>query len=176
MLCLTRLPTVIRQESLLRARLCSSTSVTLIGEASSPGFYKGRVCIINDPLEQEEKPKEGDVIVGKVTNSSWNSMISSAGAVVIEMGGKVSHGPMVARRVGIPCVSNFPSSLWDYVEDGDEVIVRGSVGTLEILGKSPIPGKPLELPKEDESGVEMTMTPEEIEEKFKQLSGQIPRE
>lgn len=124
---------------------------------------KGRACVITNPDDetQEEKLRFGDVLVCKLTNDRWNSLISSASAVVIELGGKISHGPMVARRIGIPCVSNLPSSMWDYIKDGDEVIVRGTVGTVEILGKEEIPGKPLQIAPDDDAH---TISPEELAE------------
>jgi phosphoenolpyruvate-protein kinase (PTS system EI component) len=109
----------------------------------------------------------GDVLVCRFAEGKWNSLITNAGALVCEMGGKISHGPMIARRIGIPCVSNFPNSLWDYIEDGDEVVVRGNLGTLEILGKSEIPGKLLQNPPEDDKDIQMTMTQEEFQEKLK---------
>jgi hypothetical protein len=41
------------------------------------------------------------------------------------MGQKVSHGPMIARRLGVPCVSEIEIGeyLWDNIQDGDEIVV-----------------------------------------------------
>lgn len=144
-------------------RKCShkASSVTLHGEASSPGFYKGRACLITDPEKQEEKLQYGDVLVCKMTSDKWNSLISEAGAMVVEQGGKVSHGPMVARRIGIPCVSDLPDSVWDYIEDGDELIVRGNVGSVEVCGKTEIPGKALRLAPPEEAA-DIKVSPEEM--------------
>lgn len=65
----------------------------------------------------------------------------------------MSHGPMVARRLGIPCVSGV-EEIWDYISDGDTLIVRfwqannlifqvrANSGTVQILGKTEKPKKP----------------------------------
>lgn len=72
--------------------------------AASPGYYKGRACVLNDVIESG-KIRRGDVLVVKRADTEWNEIIQEVEALVLEIGGKISHGPMVARRIGIPCVS-----------------------------------------------------------------------
>lgn len=59
---------------------------------------------MNDVIERG-KIRRGDVLVVKRADTEWNEIIQEVEALILEMGGKVSHGPMVARRIGIPCVS-----------------------------------------------------------------------
>jgi len=55
-----------------------------------------------------------------------------AGAVVIDIGGALSHGAIAARELGVPCVINTRDGT-RRLRTGDEVVVDGAAGTVEIL-------------------------------------------
>jgi len=107
----------------------------LKGVASAPGVYKGKACILHELAEGRVKFKKGDVLVVKMADSEWNDIILQSGALVVEMGGEISHGPMVARRYGIPCVSELGEKMWDSINDGKLLLVNGKAGTVEVLPK-----------------------------------------
>jgi fumarylacetoacetase len=46
----------------------------------------------------------GDVLVCELTDPAWTPLFAVAGAAVIDVGGPLSHGAIVAREMGIPCV------------------------------------------------------------------------
>ena len=52
-------------------------------------------------------------------------------AIVMETGGYLSHGAIVAREFGIPTVVNI-SGLLKIVEDGDYLTVDGSQGHIVL--------------------------------------------
>lgn len=52
-------------------------------------------------------------------------------AVIAEMGGKTSHGAIIARNLEIPAVFGIPHLL-DELENGDLIIVDGDTGTVII--------------------------------------------
>ena len=54
-------------------------------------------------------------------------MFLKASAIVMETGGYLSHGAIVAREFGIPAVVNIPGIL-NALTDGDELEVNGSAG------------------------------------------------
>ena len=60
----------------------------------------------------------------------------SAGALVIDIGGPISHGAIVAREMGVPCVINTRTGT-RVIGDGDRVRVDGDAGTVEILERAP---------------------------------------
>jgi pyruvate,water dikinase len=72
------------------------------GLAVSAGVVDGiaRVILDADPGGLAE----GEILVCPTTDPSWASCFLVAGAVVIDIGGPLSHGAIVARELGIPCV------------------------------------------------------------------------
>ena len=74
----------------------------LSGMAVSPGVTRGPVKVLHDP---HEKPvEEGDVLVAYTTDPGWTPLFVNAAAVVLEVGGILQHGAVVAREYGKPCV------------------------------------------------------------------------
>eukprot|EP01124_Arcella_intermedia_P005953 TRINITY_DN1348_c0_g1_i1.p1 TRINITY_DN1348_c0_g1~~TRINITY_DN1348_c0_g1_i1.p1 ORF type:complete len:160 (-),score=22.41 TRINITY_DN1348_c0_g1_i1:14-424(-) len=102
------------------------------GQPSAPGYFKGVIRKVNQvegcTLARNEVP------VCRFTDATWNDLLCEAPAVVIEMGGKVSHGPMVARRAGVPCVSEVTKGeeFWEFVQDGWGIAVNGHSGVVEV--------------------------------------------
>ena len=76
----------------------------------------------------------GDVLVCHTTDPSWSSYFFVASAVVIDIGGMLSHGAIVARGLGIPCVISTGNGT-STIRSGDRVLVDGDAGTVEILGR-----------------------------------------
>ena len=50
----------------------------------------------------------------------------------IDIGGMLSHGAIVARELGIPCVISTGNGT-STIRSGDRVLVDGDAGTVEIL-------------------------------------------
>ena len=58
-------------------------------------------------------------------------LLSLAAAVVIDIGGSLSHGARVARELGIPCAINtVDGTRW--LRTGDRVTVDGGVGSVRV--------------------------------------------
>ena len=72
----------------------------------------------------------GDILFAKTVDPGWAPVLSCAGAVVLDMGGLMSHGAVVARELGIPCVVNVRSGT-THARTGSVVTVDGSAG--EVL-------------------------------------------
>lgn len=105
----------------------------LTGIGVSAGVYEGRACVVHDPAE--DPFSAGEVLVCRVTDPSWMIALSIAGAVVLDIGGAASHGAVIAREFGIPCVVNTGTGTAQ-ISSGDRVRVDGSNGVIEILEAS----------------------------------------
>ncbi len=105
-------------------------SDVLRGMALSPGSYEGTVRIVFDPKTTELK--EGEILVTESTNPAWTPLFATAGALIMEYGGPMSHGGIVAREYGIPAVVGIPSAT-SALKDGQRVRVNGETGIIEIL-------------------------------------------
>jgi pyruvate,water dikinase len=103
----------------------------LTGLGVGPGTAAGRACVITDPARLDEL-RAGDVLVCRLTDPGWTSMFLIASAVVIDTGSPMSHGAVVARELGIPCVVNTGNGS-TVIRTGDRVEVDGSSGAVRIL-------------------------------------------
>jgi pyruvate,water dikinase len=102
----------------------------LVGLGVSPGTYEGRVRVVPDPSDPSLEP--GEVLVCETTDPSWASLMFVAGALVIDIGGAVSHGAIVARELGVPCVIGTRRAC-GWLVTGDLVRVDGTSGVVHRI-------------------------------------------
>jgi len=100
----------------------------------SPGVVEGPVRVVESPADAEMEP--GDILVAHTTDSSWASVMFLAGALVVDIGGQISHAAVIARELGVPCVMNTGVGTRT-LRTGDRVRVDGSAGTVELLSPTP---------------------------------------
>jgi len=102
----------------------------VVGTAISPGVVRGRIKVLHSP---DEKPLlRGEILVARATDPGWTPLFVNAAAVILEIGGMLQHGALVAREYGLPCVSGV-SNATTLFQDGTLVEVDGSVGIIRIL-------------------------------------------
>lgn len=111
--------------------------LSVVGVGASAGIAEGRVRIVLDAAADIDID-DGDVLVCPTTDPSWVSLMMLASALVIDMGAAVSHGAIVARELGVPCVIGTGVGT-RALRDGDLVRVDGSTGLVAILERSPRP-------------------------------------
>lgn len=109
----------------------------LHGVACSPGVACGPARIITAPT-QVDRLAAGDILVAPYTNPGWTPLFGVAAALIIEEGGLLSHGAVVAREYGLPAVLRV-SGATQRIGDGQWVCVDGTSGTVELLDQQPIP-------------------------------------
>jgi len=105
------------------------------GMAVSPGVVSGPVKVLHDP---HEKPVDkGDVLVAYTTDPGWTPLFVPASAVLLEVGGILQHGAVVAREYGKPCVAGI-DGLMRKLADGQMVEVDGTAGIVRTLPSAPV--------------------------------------
>jgi pyruvate,water dikinase len=97
-----------------------------IGIPVSPGCASGLARMVLTPTDAAHL-EQGDVLVAPSTDPGWTPLFLRASAIVMETGGFLSHGAIVAREYGIPAVANVPGIL-KTLEDGEAIAVDGSTG------------------------------------------------
>ena len=103
---------------------------TLLGDPISPGSVIGRAKVMNGPYE---KPLlSGEILVARFTEPCWTPLFINAAGVIMEVGGPMQHGAIIAREYGIPCVSGLVDAT-KLIHDGDMVEVDGSAGTIKFV-------------------------------------------
>jgi pyruvate,water dikinase len=79
-------------------------------------------------------------VVAARTDPGWTPLFMLAGALVMEVGGVVSHGAVVAREYGIPAVAGI-AGVTSRLRTGQHVRVDGGNGTVVLLGSDgDVPG------------------------------------
>ena len=73
------------------------------GIAIGEKIGSGRVRIITDTRKMGEF-EEGEVLVTKMTDPDWNSIMVKASAIITDEGGKTCHSAIISRELGIPCI------------------------------------------------------------------------
>lgn len=106
----------------------------LKGLPVSAGVYEGKVKVLNSP-EEGSKLEKGDVLVTKGTNPAWTPLFLNIGGLIMETGGPISHGSVVAREYGVPAVVGIGDAA-SILKDGQIVRVNGETGTVEIIDET----------------------------------------
>ncbi|MFQ5859176.1 MAG: PEP-utilizing enzyme, partial [Anaerolineae bacterium] len=116
-----------------------TTGPVLQGIAASGGQARGTARIIRSPDEMH-KLQQGDILVTRATDPGWTPVFPIVGGLVLEVGGQLSHGAIVAREYGVPAVVNVNNAM-QRITDGEEITVDGSAGCVYL------DGQPGETPK-----------------------------
>lgn len=103
----------------------------LIGMAASPGQVIGRARVVFSPAEAAAL-EAGDILVTRATDPGWTPVFSIIGGAVLEIGGALSHGAIVAREFGLPAVVNVPQAT-QRIRNGQMIQVDGGSGEVLLL-------------------------------------------
>ncbi|MGI5288561.1 PEP/pyruvate-binding domain-containing protein [Nonomuraea polychroma] len=102
----------------------------LTGTAASAGTVAGLARVVLDPVGAHLEP--GEILVCPSTDPGWTPLFLTAGGLVMEMGGAMSHGAVVAREYGIPAVVGVPDAT-HRITTGQEIELNGAAGTVTLL-------------------------------------------
>lgn len=97
-------------------------------------IVEGLARVVSNP-NVDEPPSVGEILVCALTDPSWTPMFMMAEGLVIDIGGVASHGAIVARELGVPCVINTETGTID-INTGDRLIVDGSEGVVHIVERA----------------------------------------
>jgi pyruvate,water dikinase len=114
----------------IEASEAAAAGVEIAGLPVSPGTAVGRARVVLDAATSGLEP--GEVLVCVTTDPSWASLFLVASALVIDIGGALSHGAIVARELGVPCVINTRTGT-RRLRTGDLLRVDGDSGVVTVL-------------------------------------------
>ena len=110
--------------------LSEAGSNDLVGDGVSPGIVEGPVRVVVDPRGVQLVP--GEILVCPATDPGWTPLFLSAGGLVMELGGMMTHGSVVAREYGIPAVVGVHDAT-RRLQTGQRVRVDGSTGRVALV-------------------------------------------
>ncbi len=103
----------------------------LQGIGASSGQVEGFIKVL---LNWQAIPDidSATILVVPYTDSGWAPLLAQAGGLIAEVGGRLSHGAIVAREYGIPAVMDIHYAT-QVLKDGQRVRIDGQLGLVEIL-------------------------------------------
>lgn len=108
-----------------------ASPAVMVGLPISPGQVRGRIVVLHSP--DDFKPDGDDaILVMPTTDPAWLPLLHRAAGLIVEMGGLLSHGSVIAREYGVPGVANIPDATRHF-QTGELVLLDGSTGVVQRL-------------------------------------------
>ncbi|GHO94893.1 phosphoenolpyruvate synthase [Reticulibacter mediterranei] len=107
-------------------------AMALRGTPASPGRVTAPARVILDPHAAQLAP--GEILVAPSTDPGWTPLFLKAAGLVMEVGGAMAHGAIVAREYGIPAVVGVAGAT-ERIATGDLLTLDGTTGTVTIAPK-----------------------------------------
>ena len=101
------------------------------GIGASAGIVEGKIKVLHTIAEVEKLEGE-TILVVPYTDAGWSATVAQAAGLIAEVGGRLSHGAIIAREYGIPAVMDVELATQIF-QDGQIVRIDGQKGTVEIL-------------------------------------------
>ena len=103
----------------------------LHGRPASSGVVEGIVRVAHT-LAEAAQLQPGEILVTPITDIGWTPYFSMIGGLVTDLGSAVSHGAVIAREYGLPCVVNTRQGT-RFLQTGDRVRLDGGSGRVALL-------------------------------------------
>lgn len=103
----------------------------LQGRPASRGVVDGVVRVAHT-LAEAAALQPGEILVTPITDIGWTPYFSLIGGLVTDLGSSVSHGAVIAREYGLPCVVNTRQGT-RFLETGNRVRLDGDTGSVTLL-------------------------------------------
>ena len=102
----------------------------LVGTGVSGGVVEGVARVVRDPTE--ETIERGEILVAPSSDPGWTPLFLNAAGMVVEVGGRMSHGALVAREYGLPAVVSVPDAT-RRIRTGQRIRIDGTRGLVEVV-------------------------------------------
>ena len=102
----------------------------LLGFGVSSGIVEGFARVVRSPLEARIQP--GEILIAPFTDPGWTPLFIHTKGMVLEVGGMLTHGAIVAREYGIPAVVGVNEAM-ERIKTGDLLRVNGDKGLVTVL-------------------------------------------
>ena len=107
----------------------------LNGLAVSSGVVTGKARVILK-ADTDGQVLPGEILVAPFTDPGWTPYFIPAAAIVMDIGGMLSHGSIIAREYGIPAVVNVGPAT-KIIKTGQTIQVDANRGVVTISPQTP---------------------------------------
>jgi pyruvate,water dikinase len=109
------------------------------GLSACGGSVRGKVRVLESVMELG-RIRKGDILVTRQTDPGWATIFPLISGLIVERGGMLSHGAIVAREFGIPAIIGVPDATAVFIDD-EEIELNGDRGEIYRIA----PTTPLEM-------------------------------
>ncbi len=102
----------------------------LQGLAASGGRVRGTARLVRS-VQEATLLNSGDILVTEATDPGWTAIFPLVSGIVLEIGGQLSHGAIIAREYAIPAVINVQGAM-QRIRDGQRITVDGTSGRVYL--------------------------------------------
>lgn len=88
----------------------------------------GRAAVVKH-LSETWKIQAGDILIARGTDIGWSPYFPILKGIVTELGGLLSHGTIMAREYGLPCVVAAEGAT-SFFQHGERVTLDADNGTV----------------------------------------------
>jgi pyruvate,water dikinase len=103
----------------------------MCGVPLSAGVAEAPALVLTEP-RTDNLPTEPYILVCPSTDPAWVPLFVQARGLVMEIGGVLSHGAIVAREYGLPAVAGLPG-VQRRLHTGQRLRVDGGKGTVAVM-------------------------------------------
>lgn len=109
----------------------------LPGRPASRGVVEG-IARVAHTLEEAAALQPGEILITPITDIGWTPYFSLIAGLVTDLGSAMSHGAVIAREYGLPCVVNSRQGT-RFFQTGDRLRLDGDSGTVILLERDTEP-------------------------------------
>jgi pyruvate,water dikinase len=109
----------------------AASGSSLTGVGACGGTVMGPAAVLTD-VRESARLHSGDVLVTRQTDPGWGPVFPLISGLVVERGGMLSHGAIIAREFGIPSVVGVRDAT-RRIGHGQSVTVDGDRGTVTVV-------------------------------------------
>jgi phosphohistidine swiveling domain-containing protein len=121
-------------------RASAGGGAILTGTSACGGRITARATVLSDVTEAH-RLRAGDILVTRQTDPGWAPVFPLISGLVMERGGMLSHGAIIAREFGIPSLVAVADAT-RLIPSGATVCLDGDRGSVRVIEGPPPPGAP----------------------------------
>ena len=116
-------------KSINKTEITQKEDGNIYGIPASPGIASGQVRYLESP---EEILNTGEILLTKITGTSWVPNIMKAKGVVTARGGVLCHAAIICRELGIPCITGVGDETLQRLLQAKNISMNGNTGEVII--------------------------------------------
>ena len=105
------------------------------GTPACPGRVTGPARVVTH-ISEADTIRPGEILVTMSTDIGWSPHFPVLAGVVTELGGLISHGAVVAREYGLPCLVGVTGATQTF-SSGDIVTLDAVRGNISLVTRTP---------------------------------------